>query len=109
MPRMRLFAAALFALLSAVTCFAQKPVITQPPQNAGSYAPAGLAHGSLAQGSMFVVKGNLFGVCNATNVVIASSFPLGNTMRSVQIRVTMASQTYNRLDDLCCGVPGRCG
>ncbi len=44
---------------------------------------------------MFVVKGNGFGPCNTNNTVIASTFPLQNTMRSVQIRVTVGGQTYN--------------
>ncbi len=84
-----------FLLLTALACFGQTPVISEPPQNAASYAPAGLANGSLAQGTMFVVKGNGFGPCNTNNTVIASTFPLQNTMRSVQIRVTVGGQTYN--------------
>ena len=63
---MRFLAAALLLLISSIASFGQnRPVIIEPPRNAGSYAEAGLANGSIAQGSMFILKGNPFGLCNA--------------------------------------------
>ena len=97
---MRFLAAALLLLISSIASFGQnRPVIIEPPRNAGSYAEAGLANGSIAQGSMFILKGNPFGLCNANpanNVVIAGSFPLNTTMRNVQVRITMTGRPTTR-------------
>lgn len=92
---MRALTQTLLLLFATLACWGQAPNITESPQNAGSYAQSGLPHGSLAQGTMFIVKGTGFGPCNATNTVIASSFPLNPVMRQVQIRVTMNGTNYN--------------
>lgn len=58
--------------------------------NAGSYMPAGLPNGAIAQGSIFTVFGNRLGPSTG---VSASSFPLGSTLGGTSINVVQGSTT----------------
>ena len=83
---------------------AQTPVINPGGiVNNASYIPLGLPNSGIAQGSMFILKGNPFGLCNANpanNVVIANSFPLNTIMRNVQVRIHDERADLQRADDL---------
>jgi len=75
---------------------AQQPVINEGPLNAASvgYSQPGEPGAGIAQGSMFIVKGQNLGNCGT---VVASSFPLRTTMGATSMRITMGGNTYNVL------------
>jgi len=58
--------------------------------NAGSYMPAGLPNGAVAQGSIFTVFGNRLGPSTG---VSANAFPLGTTLGGTSINVVQGNTT----------------
>lgn len=82
------------ALLFLGVAVAQQPVINEGPENAASIALTGEPNAGIAQGSMFIVKGQSLGACGT---VVASSFPLKTTMGATSMKITVGGATYNVL------------
>ncbi len=74
---------------------AQQPTITAGGiQNSGSYAPAGLPNAAIAQGSLFVIKGNNLG---PATLQIIPAYPLTPTLAGTSISVTVNGTTTRPL------------
>jgi uncharacterized protein (TIGR03437 family) len=58
--------------------------------NAGSYMPAGLPNGTIAQGSIFTLFGNQLGPSAG---VSANAFPLGTTLSGTSVNIIQGSTT----------------
>ena len=101
---MRQHTLVLLAALSLVPVMAQLPDVVGGPVNAASYVPGGLPSGGIAQGSLFIVKGN--GLGNA-GTAVASAFPLQTGMNNTSIRVMVGGTTVNaRMIYVVAGRPG---
>jgi uncharacterized protein (TIGR03437 family) len=79
--------------LSLLMVFLGAVMLAQPSitavQNAASYIPAGLPNSGIAQGSMFVVKGDKLG---PASIVIATSFPLSTTISGTSVQATVGGR-----------------
>jgi uncharacterized protein (TIGR03437 family) len=81
--------------LAAMGTALARPVIRpNSVVNAASYLPTGLPNYGIAQGGMFILKGQGLG---ARGTVIASSFPLQPNMSGTEMRITVAGSTVNAL------------
>ena len=92
----RIISLGFLVLLFLGGAIAQQPVINIGPLNAASisFSQPGEPNAGIAQGSMFIVKGQSLGVCG---VGIASSFPLRTLMGTTSMRITAAGNTFNVL------------
>ena len=92
----RIISFGFLVLLFLGVAAAQQPVISVGPLNAASvgYSQPGEPNAGIAQGSMFIIKGQNLGVCG---VGIATSFPLKTSMGTTSMRVTAAGNTFNVL------------
>lgn len=81
------------AALSLISSAGAQPVIrASSVVNAANNLPPGLPNAGLAQGSMFVLKGQNLG---AKGTVVANSFPLGTTMGGTSMKITAGGTTVN--------------
>ena len=86
---------ALLAAISGPALVAQSPQIyTRGIVNAGSYAPAGLANGAIAQGSIFTIFGEALGPAAG---VSAGAYPLGAALSGVTITVSQGTTQVNAI------------
>ena len=89
--------------LAAMGAALAQPVIRpNSVVNAASYLPAGLPNHGIAQGGMFILKGQGLGTRGA---VIANSFPLQTNMGGTAMRITVGL-LRNRPHGLCRRGPG---
>ena len=91
---MRNMASVLGLLLIMTGLAAAQPVITGGPVNAASYALAGLPNANIAQGSMFIVFGQVLGPFPLRGV---GAFPLPTNLGGTSIRVTVGGTTVNAI------------
>lgn len=85
------YASAAWLALAAGLSAQNTPLIyNRSTTNGGSYMPAGLPNGAIAQGSIFTVFGNRLGPSTG---VSANSFPLGTTLGGTSINVVQGSTT----------------
>jgi uncharacterized protein (TIGR03437 family) len=82
--------AAWLALAAGLSAQNTPLIYNRSTTNAGSYMPAGLPNGTIAQGSIFTVFGNRLGPSTG---VSANSFPLGTTLGGTTINVVQGSTT----------------
>jgi uncharacterized protein (TIGR03437 family) len=81
-------------LLAGLAHAQSKPQITGGPVNAASYALAGLPNANIAQGSMFIVFGQLLGPASQA---FASSFPLQTKLGGTSITVTVGGKAVDAI------------
>ena len=87
----RVYGPALFLTFTLGLAAQNTPLIyNRSTTNAGSYMPAGLPNGAIAQGSIFTVFGNRLGPSTG---VSANAFPLGTTLGGTSINVVQGSTT----------------
>lgn len=82
------------ALSLALSAGAQPVIRPSSVVNAANNLPAGLPNAGLAQGSIFVLKGQNLG---AKGTVVASSFPLGSTMGGTSMKIAVGGTTVDVL------------
>lgn len=88
-----LFAGVLWT--TACAALAQQPTIRpNSVVNAASYAQPGLPNYGVAQGGMFILKGQNLG---ASGIVTASAFPLQTTMGGTSMQVTTSGGSFDVL------------
>src|SRR5205085_7296131 len=78
----------LASAMAGITAAQTAPIITSV-QNAASNIPQGLPNAAIAQGSMFVIKGQNLG---PTTPTIASGFPLQTTLAGTSVQVTVGDR-----------------
>src|SRR5262249_52888575 len=78
-------------LASSITgiAAAEAPVITSV-QNAASNIPQGLPNAAIAQGSLFVIKGQNLG---PSTVTFASGYPLQTILAGTSVQVTVGERS----------------
>ena len=82
------------ALSLALSAGAQPAIRPSSVVNAANNLPAGLPNAGLAQGSIFVLKGQNLG---AKGTVVANSFPLGSTMGGTSMKIAVGGTTVDVL------------
>jgi len=82
------------ALSLAFSAGAQPVIRASSVVNAANNLPAGLPNAGLAQGSIFVLKGQNLG---AKGTVVASSFPLGSSMGGTSMKIAVGGTTVDVL------------
>src|SRR6476659_4288549 len=91
MRELRKLGGLLLAAFTGVLAQAQPPFVRpESVVNAASYITPGLPSYGIAQGGMFIVKGQRLG---PRGLLIANSFPLGITLGGVQMRLTVNGTT----------------
>src|SRR5579871_6447541 len=80
------------ALSFALSAGAQPAIRASSVVNAANNLQAGLPNAGLAQGSMFVLKGQNLG---AKGTVVANVFPLGTTMGGTSMKITVSGTTVD--------------
>jgi len=85
----------LFCCSFAISGLLAQPAITpNSVVNAASYAQKGMPNYGIAQGSVFIVKGQNLG---AKGVVTATSFPLQTTMGNTSMKISLAGTSIDVL------------
>lgn len=85
----------LLGVLWGASCVSAQMSIDQASvSNAASYLPAGLPNFGIAQGSIFVVKGQNLGACGTAK---ADQFPLTGNLAGTEMKVTVGETTKDVL------------
>src|SRR5215813_2054300 len=79
-------------LTAAGAALAQPTIRPNAVVNAASYTQPGLPNYGLAQGGMFILKGQNLG---ARGIVTASSFPLQTTMGGTSMKITVGGTSVD--------------
>ncbi len=91
---MRIAMGYLAAVFLTFSASAQPVIRTSSVVNAANNLPAGLPNAGLAQGSMFVVKGQNLG---AKGLAIANLFPLSSALAGTSMKITVGGTTVDVL------------